>query len=44
MSERGFIVCPQCGKRTKVKIQPDTVLKRFPLFCPWCKKETMIDT
>ncbi len=44
VSDKGFVICPKCGKQTKVKIKPDTVLKRFPLFCPWCKRETMIDT
>lgn len=41
--DKGFVLCPKCGKRTKTKISPDTVLKRFPLFCPWCKKEMVID-
>jgi uncharacterized Zn finger protein (UPF0148 family) len=43
VSENGFIICPKCGRQTKTKVNPDTELKRFPLFCPWCKKETIID-
>ena len=43
VSKKGFILCPKCGQQTKTKVRPDTELKRFPLFCPWCKKETIID-
>lgn len=42
ISDKGFIICPKCNRQTKTKINPDTELKRFPLFCPWCKKETII--
>ena len=43
-SEKGFILCPVCGKKTKTKVLPGTtVLKRFPLFCPWCHDEMIID-
>ena len=41
---KGYLICPKCGKKTKVKvIVGRTKLKNFPLFCPWCKEETMID-
>jgi len=42
-NDKGFALCPKCGKQTKTKVNPDTELKRFPLFCPWCKIETIID-
>ena len=35
----GWIHCPTCGNKTRTKVNPDTVLKRFPLFCPKCGKE-----
>lgn len=38
-----WIKCPICGNKTRTKIRPDTVLKRFPLFCPKCKQETLIE-
>ncbi len=38
-----WILCPICNSRTRVKIKEDTELKNFPLFCPKCKKETLID-
>ncbi len=39
-----WIKCPVCGNKTRNKIRADTVLRKFPLFCPKCKKETLIDT
>lgn len=41
--EKGFVLCPRCGRKTKVKVTLETELKKFPLFCPWCKKETTIN-
>ena len=38
-----FIHCPVCGNKTRDKIRPDTELKNFPLFCPKCKQECLID-
>lgn len=44
VTDAGFILCPHCGGRTKTKITPGrTVMKNFPLFCPWCKRETLIN-
>jgi len=37
-----FVLCPVCSCKTKTKIRPDTVLENFPLFCPKCKKETLV--
>lgn len=34
---------PICGGKTRTKVYWDTVLVRFPLYCPKCKKETRID-
>ena len=41
--ESRFILCPHCKAKTRVKITQDTVLKNFPLFCPKCKQESLID-
>jgi hypothetical protein len=38
-----WILCPVCGNKTRDKIGADTVLENFPLFCPKCKKETIIN-
>ncbi len=38
-----WVPCPICGNKTQTKIYADTVLIRFPLFRPKCRKETCID-
>ena len=38
-----WVICPVCGGKTRVKIRKDMELKHFPLFCPKCRKETLID-
>lgn len=43
MRKYEWILCPVCGSKTRVKIGDDTVLEKFPLFCPKCKKETLIN-
>lgn len=43
MNEIQWILCPICGNKTRNKIRIDTVLKNFPLFCPKCKQETIIN-
>lgn len=43
MDKTEWVICPVCEKKTRNKVRQDTVLKLFPLFCPKCKKETLID-
>ena len=43
IDQKGFIHCPVCGRRTKTKVNDDTVMVRFPLFCPACKRENIVD-
>lgn len=38
-----WIRCPICGSKTRDKIREDTILKNFPLYCPKCKRETLIE-
>ena len=38
-----WILCPECGAKTRTQILEDTELKHFPLFCPKCKKNFIID-
>lgn len=38
-----WVLCPQCQSKTRLKIREKTELKWFPLFCPKCKQETLID-
>ncbi|MBS4984398.1 MAG: cysteine-rich KTR domain-containing protein [Hungatella hathewayi] len=37
-----WILCPHCQGKTRVKVLEHTVLENFPLFCPKCKRETLI--
>lgn len=41
-SKGHWLVCPLCGGKTRIKVNEDTVLLNFPLFCPHCKKETFV--
>jgi len=38
-----WILCPVCGSKTRLQIRGDTELKNFPLYCPKCKQETLIN-
>ncbi|MFB2011848.1 cysteine-rich KTR domain-containing protein [Flintibacter sp. P01028] len=38
-----WLLCPSCSSKTRIKMRSDTELKNFPLFCPKCKKETLIN-
>lgn len=42
MNEK-WILCPKCNHKTRLKLNENTELKNFPLFCPKCKEETLID-
>ena len=42
-SESYWLHCPTCRNKTRVKIRIDTELKNFPLFCPKCKQESLIN-
>lgn len=44
INDKGRILCPLCHRQTNVKMNHDTVLGNFPLFCPWCKHEIIIST
>ena len=37
-----WIKCPICGNKTRLKMRDDTIIKNFPLYCPKCKKESLI--
>lgn len=38
-----WVYCPVCGCKTRNKIREDTILKNYPLYCPKCKQETLIE-
>ncbi|MDE7171361.1 MAG: cysteine-rich KTR domain-containing protein [Oscillospiraceae bacterium] len=43
MDSNGWILCPFCGSRTRTKVREDTELLNFPLFCPKCKREVIVN-
>ena len=43
MGKIEWVLCPVCKSKTRIKIRPDTMLENFPLFCPKCKQETLIN-
>lgn len=38
-----WVLCPICKNKTRLKIRDDTELRNFPLFCPKCKQESIIN-
>lgn len=43
MKDTQWILCPICNNKTRIKVREDTELKNFPLYCPKCKKESLIE-
>ena len=43
MENQEWIYCPVCGNKTRDRLRKDTVLKTYPLYCPKCKQETLIE-
>lgn len=43
MKNAEWILCPVCGNKTRNRIREDTVLKNYPLYCPKCKQEILIE-
>ena len=43
MEETKWIICLECGSKTRVKIKQTTVMKDLLLFCHHCKKEFTVD-
>lgn len=41
--EKQWVLCPVCGEKTRLQLFRETELKAFPLFCPKCKSESIID-
>lgn len=38
-----WLLCPVCNNKTRTMVREETVLVNFPLFCPKCKQETLIN-
>ena len=43
MQKVDWVRCPACRNKTRTRIREDTVLKNYPLYCPKCKQENLIE-
>ena len=43
MDKTKWLLCPVCKNKTRIQMREDTILDNFPLFCPKCKKEMLIN-
>ncbi|PRT79540.1 cysteine-rich KTR domain-containing protein [Streptococcus anginosus] len=43
MNATEWVLCPICKSKTRIKLRKDTELKNFPLYCPKCKLETLVN-
>ena len=41
-SDEKWVLCPACGEKTRLRLLQRTVLRDVPLFCPKCKRESII--
>lgn len=43
MSIDEWLLCPICKSKTRTMVRENTVLENFPLFCPKCKHQTIVN-
>lgn len=43
MKQIHWISCPKCGSKTRDRLRADTILINYPIYCPKCKQETLIN-
>lgn len=43
MEKNKWILFPVWNNKTRLKLREDTIVGNFPLFCPKCKHETLIN-
>lgn len=43
MDNEKWLLCPVCKSKTRTRLRQDTILTNFPLYCPKCKKETLVN-
>lgn len=41
--DKKWALCPVCGAKTRLRLLQRTVLEDFPLFCPKCRQERIIN-
>lgn len=43
MSTEEWLLCPICKSKTRIMVREDTELRNFPLFCPKCKQQILVN-
>lgn len=43
IQSRHWLLCPVCQNKTRTMLLEDTTLQNFPLYCPKCRQETIIN-
>ena len=43
MKKTEWLLCPVCQSKTRLQMREDTELVNFPLFCPKCKQESLVN-
>lgn len=38
-----WLLCPRCASKTRVQVRADTLLEKFPLFCPKCRYSVLVN-
>lgn len=38
-----WLLCPVCGNKTRNRVRADTILIHYPLYCPKCRQECLVD-
>lgn len=38
-----WLLCPVCGNKTRNRVRTDTILIHYPLYCPKCRQECLVD-
>ena len=38
-----WLLSPVCGNKTRLRVFQDTIIEKFPLYCPKCKQEVLIN-
>lgn len=43
MKNKKWLMCPMCNGKTRTMIYEETTLRYFPLYCPKCKLEKVVN-
>lgn len=43
LNKNEWVCCPVCRNKTRLQVWEYTELKNFPLYCPKCKQESLIE-